>query len=86
MFYYSISNFTFHILSSSLLHIFPLIFTCYSLSGTIFAAYVSFGVSGKHLLSASVMSAPAALACGKLFYPEIEESHTTASDIKIEKG
>ncbi|CAG0893810.1 unnamed protein product, partial [Darwinula stevensoni] len=53
---------------------------------TVFAAFVSFGVSGKHLLSASVMSAPAALACSKLFYPETEQSHTKTTDIKIEKG
>jgi hypothetical protein len=33
------------------------------------------------------MSAPAALACAKLFYPETEKSKTTVSDVeKIEKG
>ena len=38
-------------------------------AGTVLAAYVSFGISASHLLSASVMSAPAALACSKLIYP-----------------
>ena len=31
--------------------------------------YFSFGISASHLLTASVMSAPAALAFAKLFYP-----------------
>ena len=35
-----------------------------------------------HLLSASVMSAPAALACAKLLYPEMEESHLSAEEIR----
>ena len=34
------------------------------------AAYISFGVPPAHLLSASVMSAPAALAAAKLLLPE----------------
>ena len=40
-----------------------------TIAGSILAAYISFGVEPSHLLSASVMSAPAALACSKLFYP-----------------
>ena len=40
-----------------------------TIAGAVLAAYISFGVSASHLLSASVMSAPAALACGKLLYP-----------------
>jgi pyrimidine nucleoside transport protein len=32
------------------------------------------------------MSAPAALAFAKLFYPETEESQTKADDIKVPKG
>ena len=35
-------------------------------------------------MSASVMSAPAALAFAKLFYPETEKSKTKAENIKIE--
>ena len=49
------------------------------------AAYITFGVSPAHLLSASVMSAPAALAYGKLFYPETEQSLTSDEDIKLTK-
>ena len=37
----------------------------------------------NHLLSASVMSAPAALAMAKLFYPETEKSKTTAKDVQV---
>ena len=39
-------------------------------------------VPANHLLSASVMSAPAALAISKLFYPETEKSKTTVEDVK----
>ena len=54
--------------------------------GTAFAAYINFGVSASHLLSASVMSAPASLSFAKLFYPESEKSKTRAEDIEIPKG
>ncbi|CAG0891715.1 unnamed protein product, partial [Darwinula stevensoni] len=57
-----------------------------TIAGGVFAAYLSFGVKGLHLLTASVMSAPAALACSKLLYPETRVSKTTAKNIKIEKG
>merc|ERR1712106_383319 len=55
-----------------------------TIAGTVLAAYVSFGVSSAHLVSASVMSAPAALAFSKLFYPETEKSKTKADNIVIE--
>lgn len=54
--------------------------------GTVLAAYISFGINAANLLSASIMSAPAALAFSKLFYPESEKSKTGANAIKIEKG
>jgi len=38
------------------------------------AAYVGFGIPAEHLLAASVMSCPAALAMAKLSYPETEEA------------
>ncbi|XP_022236212.1 solute carrier family 28 member 3-like, partial [Limulus polyphemus] len=57
-----------------------------TIAGSVLAAYVKFNVNPSHLLSASVMSAPAALAFSKLFYPETEESRTHAKDIKIDKG
>ncbi len=41
----------------------------------------SFGIDGGHLLTASVMSAPAALAFAKLFYPETKKSKTTADNL-----
>ena len=37
-------------------------------------------VPANHLLSASFMSAPAALAVSKLFYPETKKSLTTAKN------
>lgn len=40
-----------------------------TIAGSVLAAYISFGISASHLLSASVMSAPAALSMAKLMYP-----------------
>lgn len=57
-----------------------------TVAGSVMAAYISFGVDPAHLLSASVMSAPAALAFSKLFYPETRKSKTTFSNITIQKG
>ncbi|XP_018022198.1 solute carrier family 28 member 3-like [Hyalella azteca] len=54
-----------------------------TIAGSVMAAYISFGVSASHLLSASVMSAPAALAYSKLFYPETEVSKTSAQEIPV---
>jgi len=47
-----------------------------TIAGGVMAAYISFGIPAEHLLSASVMSAPAALAISKLFYPETETPKT----------
>ena len=58
-----------------------------TVAGAALSAYISFGISASHLLSASVMSAPAALAIAKLFYPETEESSTkTADQMKLPRG
>lgn len=57
-----------------------------TIAGGVMAAYISFGVPAEHLIAASVMSAPAALAISKIFYPETEKS-VTAGDVtlKVEK-
>ena len=47
-----------------------------TIAGGVMAAYISFGIPAEHLLAASVMSAPAALAISKLFYPETEKPQT----------
>nr|XP_011439738.2 solute carrier family 28 member 3 [Crassostrea gigas]XP_034308981.1 solute carrier family 28 member 3 [Crassostrea gigas] len=53
-----------------------------TIAGGVLAAYISFGVSAEHLLCASVMNAPAALAVSKLLYPETETSKLRkASDL-----
>ena len=51
-----------------------------TIAGSVLAAYISFQVSASHLLSASVMSAPAALACAKLVYPG-ESSSVKSNEI-----
>ncbi|NWU85884.1 S28A3 protein, partial [Onychorhynchus coronatus] len=48
-----------------------------TIAGSVLGAYVSFGVSSSHLLTASVMSAPASLATSKLFWPETEKPLVT---------
>jgi concentrative nucleoside transporter, CNT family len=47
-----------------------------TIAGSVFVLYVSFGVNAGHLLTASVMSAPAALMIAKIMFPETEESKT----------
>lgn len=49
-----------------------------TIAGGVLAAYVSFGVSAGHLLTASVMSAPAALMIAKIILPETELSETAS--------
>ncbi|XP_023322440.1 solute carrier family 28 member 3 [Eurytemora carolleeae] len=57
-----------------------------TVAGAAMAAYISFGVSASHLLTASVMSAPAALAYAKLFYPETKKSKTTFDHVVVPKS
>jgi CNT family concentrative nucleoside transporter len=54
-----------------------------SIAGGVLAAYVGFGVPAEHLIAASVMSAPAALAVAKLMHPETEEA-ATAGELKMD--
>jgi CNT family concentrative nucleoside transporter len=49
-----------------------------SIAGGVLAAYVAFGVSAGHLVTASFMSAPAALLIAKVMLPETEKSETAA--------
>lgn len=47
-----------------------------TVAGGVLAAYVGLGISAGHLLTASVMGAPAALVIAKLILPETEPSET----------
>ena len=48
-----------------------------TVAGSVLGVYVLVGgVKAYHLISASVMSAPAALAVSKIMWPETEESET----------
>ncbi len=53
-----------------------------TIAGGVMAAYVRFGVEAGHLLSASVMSAPAALMIAKIMFPETEHA-ATAGQVHI---
>ncbi|XP_067650598.1 solute carrier family 28 member 3-like [Haliotis asinina] len=58
-----------------------------TISGELLGAYTGFGVAASHLLSASVMSAPAALAISKLMCPEIEVTTASTDDFgKMKTG
>lgn len=56
-----------------------------TVAGSVMGAYISFGVNPAHVLSASVMSAPAALTFAKLFYPETRESKIGIKNVTIQK-
>ncbi|HUW20192.1 MAG TPA: nucleoside transporter C-terminal domain-containing protein [Sedimentisphaerales bacterium] len=47
-----------------------------TISGALLATYASFGADAGHLLTASIISAPAALVIAKIMIPEAEESLT----------
>lgn len=47
-----------------------------TIAGGVMAAYVGMGISAVHLLSASLMSAPAALVIAKIMQPEVERPLT----------
>ncbi len=47
-----------------------------SIAGGVLAAYVGLGIPATHLLTASIMSAPAALMMAKIILPEMEKSET----------
>ncbi len=47
-----------------------------TIAGGVLAAYVSFGIEAGHLLTASVLSAPAGLLVAKVMVPETEVSET----------
>uniref|UniRef100_A0A3Q3BEW3 Sodium/nucleoside cotransporter n=1 Tax=Kryptolebias marmoratus TaxID=37003 RepID=A0A3Q3BEW3_KRYMA len=58
-----------------------------SISGTILGAFISLGVDATHLLTATIMSAPASLAIAKIFWPERESSVSISNrDLKLIKG
>lgn len=57
-----------------------------TVSGTVLAAYMNFGAEASHLITSSVMAAPATLAFSKLFYPEVEISQTTSKSMSMEKS
>lgn len=53
-----------------------------TIAGGVLAVYVSLGISSGHLLTASVMSAPAALLIAKIMLPETGKSET-AHDVPL---
>ncbi|KAK3608164.1 hypothetical protein CHS0354_034123 [Potamilus streckersoni] len=56
-----------------------------TVAGSTLGIYIMYGAPANHLLSASVMSAPAALAMSKLFYPETVKNKNREEECKIPK-
>lgn len=57
-----------------------------TIAGSVMAAYVSFGAKAGHLLTASLMSAPAAIIISKIMVPDTETGEADPLDtITIEK-
>ncbi|CAH1785451.1 unnamed protein product [Owenia fusiformis] len=56
-----------------------------TVAGVVMAIYISVGAPAEHVLSAAIMSAPAALAIGKLNVPETEISKTKAGNLQLDK-
>ena len=55
-----------------------------TVAGSTLGAYIFFGIDPTHVIAASVMSAPAALAISKLVYPETEQSKlVTEEDVQL---
>src|ERR1700756_3968043 len=54
-------------------------------SGGIMAAYISFGIDPKHLLSAVIMTAPGTLLMAKMLVPETEEPKTAGRVVMSEE-
>ncbi|CAL7933318.1 unnamed protein product [Xylocopa violacea] len=57
-----------------------------TVSGTVMAAYIKFGANPAHLITATLMAAPAALSYTKLFYPETEKVVVLSENIKLTKS
>lgn len=54
-----------------------------TIAGGVMAAYVSMGIPAEHLITASVISAPAALVCAKLALPEVGQPKTLG-DVRLD--
>lgn len=52
-----------------------------TVSGSVLAAFMTMGISAKHIIAASVMSCPASLAISKLSWPETEEVVITMDEV-----
>ncbi len=53
-----------------------------TIAGGVMAGYIRMGINPSYLITASVMSAPAALVMAKIFLPETEHS-VTAGDVRL---
>jgi len=57
-----------------------------TIAGGVLAAYVDMGIDASHLITASVISAPAALLIAKVLQPEVEEPKTLGNvTVEVER-
>uniref|UniRef100_A0A5S6QHW3 Sodium/nucleoside cotransporter n=1 Tax=Trichuris muris TaxID=70415 RepID=A0A5S6QHW3_TRIMR len=57
-----------------------------SSSVAMFSVYATFGACPRYLVSSSLMSAPASLACSKLAFPETAASATRSCNFRLERS
>jgi len=58
-----------------------------TISGSVLAAYLAFGIQPSYVITACVMAAPCALAVSKLQYPETEDSKfSNYDDLELDSG
>ncbi|KAG8264622.1 hypothetical protein J6590_008558 [Homalodisca vitripennis] len=57
-----------------------------TIAGTVFAAYAALGANPTHIITASIMTAPAALCYAKLVYPENTRSKTDSKTVHVYKS
>jgi nucleoside permease NupC len=60
---------------------YPKLFLCakltnFCITGAVMAAYIQFGLSAVHMITASIMSAIGAIGACKIFLPDTEPSET----------
>ena len=53
-----------------------------TIAGSVMGAFIALGVDPRHLLAASLMAAPTALALSKLVYPETQETKMSAKQVE----
>ncbi len=55
-----------------------------TIAGGVLVAFIGMGISAEHLLSASLISAPAALLIAKIILPQVQEANSTTQPVNYD--